>query len=86
MLLSSFEYGVIPLMKLVMKILRKIDPDLHLIISNAVNDTPEFTLSWILTWLAHDIKELSLIARIFDYFISSHPLAPIYVSIAVFKN
>jgi len=40
-------------------------------------------LSWVLTWFSHSIDDLSISARIFDFFLSSHPLAVVYMSAAV---
>jgi len=83
MLLSTFEEGVLPILSLIMTILKKLDPD----ICNNINDTlqgvPEFALSWVLTWLAHEIESVKIIARVFDYFLCSHPLAPVYVATSV---
>jgi hypothetical protein len=84
MLLSSFEEGVIPILNLIMTILKKLDSDVYSDIANVLQGTPEFALSWILTWLAHEIDSVKVIARVFDYFLCSHPLSPVYVAVAVF--
>ena len=44
---------------------------------------PFFALSWIITWFSHDVRDTSLVKRLFDFFISSHPLMSIYMSIAM---
>jgi hypothetical protein len=44
---------------------------------------PFFALSWILTWFSHDLKDTSTATRLFDAFMVSHPLLPIYVAIAM---
>ena len=44
---------------------------------------PFFALPWILTWFAHDINSLDSAARLFDLFLASHPLMPLYLSVAV---
>ncbi|KAI9141861.1 rab-GTPase-TBC domain-containing protein [Paraphysoderma sedebokerense] len=44
---------------------------------------PYFCLSWVIAWLAHDIKELGLVSRIFDFFICSNPMMPVYFSAAI---
>ena len=44
---------------------------------------PFFALSWIITWFSHDIRDTVLVKRLFDLFLVSHPLMPIYVSIAM---
>lgn len=40
---------------------------------------PFFALSWVLTWFSHGFDDLPLITRLFDLFIASHPLMPLYV-------
>jgi len=42
-----------------------------------------FSMSWIITAFAHDIDDLELVCRIFDVFISSHELFPVYFSAAL---
>lgn len=44
---------------------------------------PFFALSWIITWFSHDVRDTSLVKRLFDFFISSHPLMSIYISVAM---
>lgn len=44
---------------------------------------PFFALSWIITWFSHDIRDTVLVKRLFDFFIASHALMPIYMSIAM---
>lgn len=43
------------------------------------------TCSWYMTWFAHDVPSLSQIARLFDLFLSSHPLMPLYVAAVAIK-
>jgi hypothetical protein len=43
---------------------------------------PFFALSWFMTWFSHDFNAVSAIARMFDFFLSSHPLMPVYASCA----
>jgi len=44
---------------------------------------PYFALPWVLTWMAHDVESLPKVARIFDFFIASHSLMPLYFTAAV---
>lgn len=46
---------------------------------------PYFALSWYITWFAHDVQSLPQIARLFDLFMASHPLMPLYVGAAAMK-
>ena len=42
--------------------------------------TPYFAMSWYMTWFSHDIDDLDSCARLFDLFLASHPLMPLYVA------
>lgn len=44
---------------------------------------PFFALSWIITWFSHDVRDTSVVKRLFDFFISSHPLMSVYMSVAM---
>eukprot|EP00803_Ostreobium_quekettii_P011044 evm.model.scf_763.6 EVM.evm.TU.scf_763.6 scf_763:49464-53228(+) len=41
-----------------------------------------FALSWYITWFSHDVKSLTEVARLFDLFLSAHPMMPLYVGAA----
>lgn len=43
---------------------------------------PFFAISWIITWFAHDIKEINTVARIYDAMLCSHPSFSLYLSAA----
>ncbi|KAL7676716.1 hypothetical protein ACOME3_002963 [Neoechinorhynchus agilis] len=42
-----------------------------------------FALSWLITWFGHVIDDIDILARLYDLFISSHKLMPLYVSASV---
>lgn len=42
-----------------------------------------FSLSWIITWFAYVLNDEAAIARLYDVFITSPPLMPVYMSAAV---
>ncbi|KAI8149892.1 rab-GTPase-TBC domain-containing protein [Fennellomyces sp. T-0311] len=44
---------------------------------------PYYALSWILTWFSHDFERFDKVARLFDLFISSSPLMPVYVASSI---
>eukprot|EP00934_Nitzschia_sp_Nitz4_P001422 Nitzschia sp. Nitz4//scaffold186_size43309//9188//11810//NITZ4_007316-RA/size43309-augustus-gene-0.16-mRNA-1//-1//CDS//3329539755//1422//frame0 len=44
---------------------------------------PFFCLSWVLTWFSHDVRDTNFCKRLFDAFISSHPLFVLYVCVAM---
>ena len=60
------------------------DPELHEhILASEVQ--PYYALSWYITWFSHNVPELDQAARIFDVFLSSHPLMPLYFAAAAMK-
>jgi len=63
-------------------LLQLIDVEVYNFINNSRVE-PYFALSWVLTWFSHSIDDLSISARLFDFFLSSHPLAVVYMSVAV---
>ena len=44
---------------------------------------PFFALSWIITWFAHDVRDTAVVKRLFDFFLVSHPMMPVYMSVAM---
>jgi hypothetical protein len=44
---------------------------------------PYFSLSWLLTWFSHVIEDIDMAAHLFDFFLASHALMPIYMIAAV---
>jgi hypothetical protein len=68
-MLESFESGVIPALKLVLKLLKCMDAELYEQIEMA-GGHPTFTLSWILTWFSHDLYNFSHVQRLFDVCLS----------------
>lgn len=64
------------------------DPDLYnflVSLEEPALDVPFFALSWLLTWFAHDVPDLESISRLFDLFLSSHPLMPLYLAAVAIK-
>lgn len=47
------------------------------------NVLPYYCLSWVITWCSHDIDDFSIIPRLFDLFLSSNPLMPVYFAAAI---
>lgn len=52
---------------------------------HAALSPPSPQRSWYMTWFAHDVPQLSQAARLFDLFLSSHPLMPLYVAAVAIK-
>lgn len=42
-----------------------------------------FALSWLITWFGHVLSESKHTLRLYDFFLSSHPLMPIYLAATV---
>jgi len=70
------------LLNLVHSLLHRFDPELARFLTNC-GVRPYYALSWVLTWFAHDITELEVIARIFDVLFVSDPIFSVYLSAAV---
>ncbi|EFJ40542.1 hypothetical protein VOLCADRAFT_99675 [Volvox carteri f. nagariensis] len=47
---------------------------------------PFFALSWFLTWWAHELDQLAHAARLYDFFIASHPLMPLYLGAVAMRS
>ncbi|KAI9314244.1 rab-GTPase-TBC domain-containing protein [Dichotomocladium elegans] len=63
-------------------LIQKEDPKLHDHITSA-GVLPYYCLSWVITWFSHDLNDLQKILRLFDLFLSSAPLMPLYMSAAI---
>ena len=44
---------------------------------------PYFSLSWVLTWCAHDVRSYEMVTRLFDVFLCSPPMMPVYFAAVV---
>jgi hypothetical protein len=44
---------------------------------------PQFALPWMASWFAQDMPDLRFASRLADVFLASHPLLPLYVSVAL---
>ena len=45
-----------------------------------------FCLSWLITWFGHVLGDLDSIVRLYDFFMASDPLMPIYMAASVSIN
>lgn len=63
----------------------ELDEDIHesLMISEIDESV---VLPWIISWFSHDLQDANLSSRLFDFFIASHPLMPVYFAIAIIVN
>jgi len=55
-MLEGFEPGVIPALKLIMRITQDVDKEVYDILTT-IGDIPTFTLSWLLTWFSHILPD-----------------------------
>ena len=60
------------------------DEEVHDLLA-AAEVQPFFALGWFITWFAHSVDSLQHISRLFDLFMASHPLMPLYVTAIVIK-
>lgn len=44
---------------------------------------PFFAISWLITWFSHDVKDVDILARVFDALIASPPIFCFYVCAVV---
>lgn len=42
-----------------------------------------FALSWVITWFSHVLPTYEDVARLFDFFVASHSLMPLYLTAAL---
>ena len=69
---------VMQLLRLLFPLLAQCDPELHAFLQRS-GVLPYFALTWVLTWHVHEARNLQVAARLFDLFMSSSPLMPLYV-------
>ena len=79
----------IEVLSMLYPILEAADPALHSFLrglGEPALEVPYFALSWHMTWFSHDVASLDQCARLFDLFISSHPLMPMYVAAVAVRH
>lgn len=74
--------GVLEIMKLVFVVIAEVDEELYKYLT-AAKAEPFFTISWVLTWFAHEISDIEDIARLYDAILCSHPSYIIYLCSSV---
>lgn len=79
---SNFMHLQTALRMVMLPLLNAMDPEVHAHLYGCSME-PFFALSWVLTWFSHDIRDTVLVKRLFDFFLVSHPLMPIYLSVAM---
>ncbi|CAH0556854.1 unnamed protein product [Brassicogethes aeneus] len=66
-------------------LLRKVDKELHDYMDSAEVGTM-FALPWYLTWFGHSLNKYKDVVRLYDFFLASPPLMPLYVTTALVIN
>lgn len=74
-----------PLMMLLFPLIRRFDGELADFL-DASGVQAFVALPWVITWFAHDVMDLDVVARLFDAFLASPPLLPLYLSAAVIMH
>ncbi|RUP49166.1 hypothetical protein BC936DRAFT_143138 [Jimgerdemannia flammicorona] len=80
--IPAIENPILRQLTLINTLLKLEDPPVFDFIDE-VGVLPYYCLSWILTWCSHDITDFAKVARLFDFFIASNPLMPVYFATAV---
>uniref|UniRef100_A0A8B9RUI8 TBC1 domain family member 20 n=1 Tax=Accipiter nisus TaxID=211598 RepID=A0A8B9RUI8_9AVES len=65
-----------------MPLLQRESPRLHDFMQRAEVGTV-FALSWLITWYGHVLTDFHHTLRLFDFFLASHPLMPVYFAAVV---
>ncbi|XP_019719033.1 TBC1 domain family member 20 isoform X2 [Hippocampus comes] len=65
-----------------MPILEEVDKELHDFMIRAEVGTI-FALSWLITWYGHVLSEFKHTLRLYDFFLASHPMMPIYLAATI---
>lgn len=73
---------VVEVMSLIFPLLAEADPEVFAFLRRTQVQS-FFSLSWILTWFSHNLSREADVARVFDFFLSSHPLQPVYATVAL---
>ncbi|KAF6262982.1 rab-GTPase-TBC domain-containing protein [Scenedesmus sp. NREL 46B-D3] len=69
---------VIELLGLMQLIVREADGELAAFLEEQ-GLPPFYSLSWYITWFSHDLSQFGEVCRLFDLFLATHPLMPLYV-------
>jgi len=82
MMKDNFEILTKAMRLIVFPLIRVLDKEVHQQLMDCDME-PFFCLSWIITWFSHDVRDTALVKRLFDLFMASHALMPIYLSVAM---
>ncbi|KAG2228994.1 hypothetical protein INT48_002081 [Thamnidium elegans] len=80
-MLDSFD-PVSKQLRLMSSLIEYEDPELTLFLEKS-NVMPYYALSWILTWFSHDFEDYEKVIRLFDLFIASPAIMPVFIASAI---
>lgn len=78
---DGFE-PMMEILQLLFPLIQTQDPKLYNFLSQSQVE-PYVALPWMITWFAHHIDDFAQVTRLYDAFLSSHPLFSLYCSAAV---
>ena len=79
---SDFQSLSAALRLIMMPLIAALDREVHAKLWE-VDMEPFFAISWIITWFSHDVRDTDLVKRLFDCFLVSHPVMPVYMAVAM---
>lgn len=77
-LCCPFDRGLLPLLRVLYRLLYLLDRRLALALSDAGCAEMHFAVPWVLTWFAHSLSKLHQVMRLYDCLVCSHPAAVLY--------
>ncbi|GAA5966263.1 hypothetical protein JCM3765_002578 [Sporobolomyces pararoseus] len=69
-------------LKLAHRLIQRVDPEMYSLVNQAAS-MPFFALSWALTLFSHDLYEVAVIARLFDFLLAHNPAMISYLVVAI---
>jgi len=67
------------ILEIIPLILKEEDPDFYQFLKQSRAGTI-YSLSWVITWYSHILRRYKNVGRLFDFFLSSHRLMPVYLA------
>jgi Rab-GTPase-TBC domain len=83
--LETSLFSTQQILSLLFPLIHRADPELGDFLARSEVE-PIFALAWVLTWFSHSVADIDHAARLFDVFLCSHPLFPLYVAAAFVRS
>ena len=71
---------------LFLPLVETVDPNVHFQLQVTQVEMSNLILPWMITWFTHDIFQADTAGRLVDAFVSSHPMLPLYFSVALLTH